>query len=105
MPTPEAPQVPRPEPALALLVMCVECGAAVEARLPIESRAIALLLAQRGWFMSVLTPPGQGPEVPIVFGALCGSCAPKVYPPEVLEVAEARRQDLLRAAQVDPGVR
>jgi len=92
-------QAPRPEPRLALLVTCVECGAGVEAPLPIEQRSIALLLAQHAWFMSVLSPPGQGPEVPIVFGALCASCAPKIYPPEVLKASEEARQALLRSAQ------
>lgn len=83
------------EPPCALLVMCCECGEGVEAPLPTDRDAIARVLAQRGWFMSVLTPPGQGPEVPIVVGALCASCAPRVLPPEILKVAEERRQKML----------
>ncbi len=83
------------EPACALLVMCVECGQGVEAPLPTDRRAIARLLAQHGWFMSVLSPPGQGPETPILVGALCPTCAPNVFPPEVLRVAEERRQKML----------
>jgi hypothetical protein len=83
------------EPPCALLVMCVQCGQGVEVPLPTDRDTIARVLAQHGWLMSVLTPPGQGPEVPIVIGALCMSCAPNVFPPEVLKVAEERRQQLL----------
>src|SRR5271167_578618 len=102
MATQGPPQAPRPESKLALLVMCIECGAGVEALLPIEPRAIVLLLARHAWFMSVVSEPG--PEVPIVFGALCAGCAPKVFPPEVLKAAEEQRQALLRSAQ-DQGTR
>lgn len=83
------------EPTCALLVMCVECGQGVEVPLPTYRDAIVRVLAQRGWFMSVLTPPGQGPEVPIVIAALCGDCAPRVFPPEILKAAEEQRQKLL----------
>lgn len=93
------PAAPRPEPTCALLVMCVECGQGIEAPLPIDHRAFSFLLATHGWFPSVLTPPGQGPDVPILLGALCLSCAQQVFPPEVLKVAEERRQQLLRTAQ------
>ncbi len=99
-----SPQVPRPEPKFALLVMCVECGEGVEAPLPIDHKTIALLLAQRGWFMSVLSPPGQGPEVPILGAALCTACAPSVYSPAVMKIVELRRQEMLQAAQ-DQGAR
>lgn len=88
-----------PEPRCALLVMCVECGQGAEAPLPIDQRTFSLFLATQGWFPSVLTPPGQGPEVPILLGALCLSCAQQAFPPEVLKAAEERRQELLRAAR------
>lgn len=87
------------EPKCALLVMCVECGQGIEAPLPIDYRAFVYLLATQGWFPSVLTPPGQGPEVPILFGALCSSCAQQRYPPEVLQAAEERRQQMLQSMQ------
>jgi hypothetical protein len=99
MATQGSPQAPRPEIKLALLVTCVECGEGVEALLPIEHRTFELLLAQRGWFMSALSPPGRGPEVPIVLGALCATCAPKVFPPEGLKALEERCQRILQAAQ------
>jgi hypothetical protein len=86
------------EPKCQLLVMCVQCGQGVEAPLPIERYALSRLLAQHGWFTSVLSPPGQGPEVPILFGALCAICAPTVFPVEVLRAAEERRQKLLQEA-------
>jgi hypothetical protein len=94
-PKPQSPQVPK----CALLVMCVECGAGAEVLLPTDRDAIALLLAQKGWFTSVLSPPGQGPEVPILIGALCASCAPTVFPPEVLRIAEERRQKMLQGTR------
>jgi hypothetical protein len=90
---------PQPTPKVALLVMCVECGDGVEAVLPIDHRAIELLLAQRGWHMSALTPPGQGPEVPIVLCVLCSTCAPKMFPPEGVKALEERRQRILQAVQ------
>ena len=93
-----APPVPGPEPVCALLAMCVECGEGTELPLPIDQRVLAFLLAQRGWFISVMSPPGQGPEVPMVLGPLCPACAQKVYPPEVFAVAEQRRQQLLQVA-------
>ena len=102
MTTQGASPAPKPDKC-ALLVTCVECGEGVEVPLPTDHRAIALLLAQRGWHMSVLTPPGQGPE-PVVFGVLCNACAPKVYPPEVMKIAEERRRQLL-AAQPPQGAR
>jgi hypothetical protein len=85
------------EPQCALLVMCCECGEGIELPLPIDNRSVGLLLAQRGWFISVLSPPGQGPETPLVLGPLCTACAQKVYPPEVFAAAEQRRQQLLQA--------
>jgi hypothetical protein len=95
---PQAPLAPK----FALLVMCVECGDGVEALLPIDYRAIELLLAQRGWHMSALTPPGQGPEVPIVLGVLCSTCAPKIFPPEGVKALEDRRQMILQAQAPQP---
>lgn len=93
-------QVPQgPTPKCALLVMCVECGQGAEVPLPTDRDAIARLLAGKGWFTSVLSPPGQGPEVPILIGALCAGCAPTVFPPEVLRVAEERRQKMLQGAR------
>jgi hypothetical protein len=77
--------------------MCAECGHGFEAPLPIDRDALAYQLAQHRWFLSVVTPPGQGPEVPICFGALCAECAPTVFPPEVLKVAEERRLKLLES--------
>jgi hypothetical protein len=92
------PQAP-PAPKVALLVMCVECGEGVEALMPIEHKAIAILVARHGWFMSVLTPPNQNPEVPVLFGVLCSTCAPKIFPPEVLKAAEEQRQAVVKMAQ------
>ena len=95
MTTQASPQASRPEPKCALLVTCVECGEGAEVPLPTDHQATALVLARRGWFMSVISPPGQGAEVPILFAALCSPCAQKVYPAEVYKVAEERRQQML----------
>jgi hypothetical protein len=83
------------EPLCSLLVMCAECGDGVEVPLPTDRDAIALILARRGWYMSVMTPPGQGLEVPLVVGAVCTRCASSAFPPEVLKTAEDRRLKML----------
>ena len=62
---------PRPEPACALLAMCVECGQGIELALPIDHRSLAFLLAQSGWFISVMSPPGQDSE-PAATHCRCG---------------------------------
>lgn len=93
------PQASIPEPKAALLVLCMECGDRVEALMPIEHKAITILLAQRGWHMPMMRPPRQNPEVPALFGVHCATCAPKLYPPEMLKAAEEHRQMILKMAQ------
>ena len=88
-----------PEPRCALLAMCVEFGDGVELLLPMDARWLAFFLAERGWFISVMSPPNQGPEAPMLLGPLCPACAQKVYSPEVFQAAEVRRQQVLQAAQ------
>lgn len=73
---------------------CLECST--------DRAAIERLLAQHGWFMSMMSPPGQGPDVPIVVGAVCGTCAPTVCPPEALKVAEERRLKILEEKKTKP---
>lgn len=102
-PNQATPQPPRSEPTCALLAMCVgtyedACGDAIELPFPIDNRTVGFLIAQHGWFISVMSPPGQGPEAAMVLGPLCTTCAQKVYPPEVFAAAEQRRQQLLQAA-------
>lgn len=89
-----------PAPPCALLVMCNECGRGVEVALPIDQESLALSLAHHVWFVAIITPPGQ---VPILFGALCGDCFPKVFAPEILRAAEERRQWILRGETTPPG--
>jgi hypothetical protein len=103
--TPQAPQAaqtpeakPEPEPKCSMLALCVECGQGIELPLPFDQRGLSYMLAQVGWFISVLSPPGQQIER-VVIGPLCGQCAQKVYPPEVYTMAEQRRQQLLQAFQ------
>lgn len=104
-PNSQAAPAPGPEPRCVLLAMCIECGEGIEVPLPVDPRMLAFFLAQSGWFVSVLTPPGQGPEVPMVIGPLCMACAQQVYSPEVFATAEQRRQQLLQAAQAAQGPR
>lgn len=84
----------------ALLVMCNECGRGVAVSLPIDHESFARSLAQLAWFVALLTPSGQ---VPTLFGALCGDCAPKVFSPEILRAAEERRQWMLQGESKSPG--
>lgn len=101
---PQAPQAAqtspeaKAEPKCSMLAMCVECGQGIELPLPFDQRGLSYMLAQVGWFISVLSPPGQQIER-MVIGPLCGQCAQKVYPPEVYLMAEQRRQQLLQAFQ------
>lgn len=85
-------------PECALLVMCGECGRGTEALLPLDRESLARFLCKIGWFMSILTEPGH---VPILFGALCGDCASGVFPPEVIQAAEARRKRMLQGEGTD----
>ena len=85
------------EPRSALLLMCVHCGRGTEAPLPLDRDGFDLHLARICWFVSVLSPPGA--EAPALLGALCSTCAPTVFPPEVMRIAEERRQQI-----VAPGV-
>src|SRR5581483_1759912 len=90
----QAPTTAPAEPRTTWLLMCVQCGQGAEAPLPLDRDEIARFLAQIGWYVSVLTPPGQGPDVPILLAALCAGCAQAIYPPEVMKVAEERRQQM-----------
>lgn len=69
--------------------------------LPLEQVVLERLLAQHGWYTSVLTPPTAlsdprwDPKVPVLLGAMCRTCATRTFPPEVLVLAEQRRQGLL----------
>lgn len=77
-----------PDTKLSLRVPCVECDEALVAPLPIEHTALSDLADEHGWFLTVMTPPGQAL---VTLGALCPSCATRVYSPDVLAAAvEAR---------------
>lgn len=87
-------------PTCALLVLCNECGRGVELPLPIDHESFPRSLARHAWFVVIITLPGQ---VPILFGALCGDCALKVFSPEILRAAEERRQRMLRGEAASSG--
>lgn len=86
------------EPVCALLALCVECGRGLELPLPLDQRVLSFVLAQHGWFISVMSPPNQA-ETPMLIGPLCTACAQQVYSPEVFAAAEQRRQQLLQATE------
>lgn len=100
------PNVVLPSPGAdlpcALLVLCVECGDAAELPLPLDQQLLALVLAQRGWFIAVLNAPDSTVEgsglAAAVLGPICTSCAQQRYAPEVFDAAEQRRQQLLHAS-------
>lgn len=97
--TPTPP--PRAElPPCALFMMCVECGQGIEVPLPLEQEAFAIVLAQQAWFVTVLAPTEGQPETLPVLAALCTTCAPTIFQPEVMRAAEERRQALLRSIQL-----
>ena len=86
------------EPVCALLALCVECGRGLELPLPLDQRVLSFVLAQHGWFISVMSPPNQA-ATPMLIGPLCTTCAQQVYSPEVFAAAEQRRQQLLQATE------
>lgn len=63
------------------------CKKAISAPIPIYLDPLTQYLRQHGWFLSVLTPPNQGPDVPIEMGATCGDCTRRLMP-EAAKVAE-----------------
>lgn len=73
---------------VSLVNVCVECGEVRHVPFAALSShdALARHLGADGWFLSVVTPPGE-PDV--VMACLCGACAPKVHHPGVIEMASA----------------
>jgi hypothetical protein len=71
-----------------LMVCCVECGLVTDAPLN-EHHGIATseFAQKQSWFVSVVTPPGQGR---FVLAPVCPGCAPKVYVPEMLAHAKKK---------------
>jgi hypothetical protein len=82
-------------PEFMLRAPCVECRDALVVPLPVDKVALSELADEHAWHLSVLTPPGRGPDVPVVVGLLCPRCAERTYSPELLAVAEERRRKRL----------
>mgnify|MGYP001590491045 FL=1 len=55
---------------------------------PLTQEGLLAHLKAKAWFLSVVTPPGQGPDVPIVMAPLCRPCAVAVMPELVKAVEE-----------------
>lgn len=71
-----------------LRVCCIACGLVTDAPLDEHHGVATTEFAQKqGWFVSVVTPPGQGK---FVLAPVCPGCAPKVYDPELLAHAKKK---------------
>ena len=81
------------EPESALQVSCVECRNAIVAAFPVGREEFARILAKQGWYLSVMSPPGQAGLV--LLGPVCNDCAPRVYDPDLFKAAEEARLRLL----------
>lgn len=74
------------EPPSQLLLFCSgECGDSVHVSMPVYRDPLTSELRDKGWFLSVLTPPGSGNE-PILFGGTCRMCAEQLMPEVVAAI-------------------
>jgi len=71
---------------MKLVIICVECGIVAHAPFDGERLHSTELFKELGWVLSVTDPQEQ------VLAPLCGPCAERVYPPELLAVVKARFQ-------------
>lgn len=77
----------------ALQIACVECRNAIVSAFPVGREEFARIVAKQGWYLSVLSPPGQGGLT--LLGPVCNECAPRVYDPDLFKAAEEARLRLL----------
>lgn len=79
-----APKVP-----MRMTIACVECGKTCEASWSPNGHVnfTTELYREHRWFVTAITPPGQGE---VVLATVCGICATRVLPPEL--IAEFKRQ-------------
>ncbi len=56
------------------------CERDIKVAFPIEMNSLTGFLMENGWFLSALTAPGQGSNVPIDMGATCRECAERLMP-------------------------
>jgi len=57
----------------------------------IDQGSLSAYLQDNGWYLSVVTAPGQGESVPIVSATICGPCAESVMPEIVKEIRRKRK--------------
>jgi len=76
----------RMENLMKLAIVCIECGVVEHAPFDGERLHSHELFRQTGWVLSVIDPKEQ------VLAPLCGPCAERVYPPELLAVVKAKFQ-------------
>ena len=78
----------------------IKCRESVQVTLYALSNPDILVrvLDTKGWFSTVVSPPGAGE---IVFDNLCPKCAKKIFPREVLETATRLRKERMKKGEND----
>ena len=69
---------------MKLVIACIECGNVVHATFDDDKLKSRQLYQEHGWVLSVIDPKEQ------VLAPLCGPCAERVYPPELLKVVKQK---------------
>lgn len=69
------------EAPLKLVIFCVECGDRVHATFTGNRLISNQLYREHEWLLSVVDPKQM------LLAPVCKTCAPKVYPPELLNAA------------------
>jgi hypothetical protein len=74
-------------PPIFLNIACAECGKWIEAKIGVDTTLDLDELKKwiYHWVISITSPLGSDK---IVMAPVCGECAPKVFPPEVLKRAQ-----------------
>lgn len=80
-----------------LLFLCTgpggkKCEEDVAVKFGLGRDELTKYLNEVGWFLSVLTPPGQGDDVPVVMGPICEPCAVVVMPEVVMAAKDQLRK-------------
>ncbi len=68
-----------------------------------DEDAMAMVMDEMDWFMSLVTPPGQGKDVPIVMCLLCPDCANKLHHPGVMKRMREIRAERMAKRKGEPG--
>jgi hypothetical protein len=82
------------EPNVCVGLSCAEhnnkcCEDLLKVPVPFTDATVFKTAVQAGWFLSVITAPGQGESVPLINVLICPTCAKRVYSAELIEAARA----------------